>query len=122
MELSGGAPRAHRSLITSPIHPQLARPRANRFVAELQRQAEQSYNNLFTHQQLYQVAQGPTQPQITPVVQKRCRRLTESPTPCLVVDLHLQIPNMDDFVESLNHHGYLLKKGNRVYKVQTSTL
>ena len=37
-------------------------------------------------------------------------------------DLHLTIPNMDEFVESLNHHGYLLKKGHRVYKVQTTGL
>jgi hypothetical protein len=29
-----------------------------RFVAELQRQAEQTYNNLFTFQQLCQIAQG----------------------------------------------------------------
>jgi hypothetical protein len=29
---------------------------------------------------------------------------------------------MADFVASLNHHGYLLQRGNSVYKVQTSTL
>jgi len=29
---------------------------------------------------------------------------------------------MSDFIESLNHHGYLLKKGHRVYKVQTASI
>jgi len=35
---------------------------AIRFVAELQRQAEQTYNNLFTYEQLYQIAQGTAPP------------------------------------------------------------
>lgn len=35
-------------------------------------------------------------------------------------DIRLQIRSFDDFVFSLNNQGFLLKKGPRVYQLQTS--
>jgi DNA helicase MCM8 len=67
---------------------------AKKFVAELQALAERTFNNLFTTQQLYQLAK----------------------------DMQLRVTNFEDFVDSLNNQGYLLKKGNQVYKLLTSSL
>jgi len=95
---------------------------AIRFVAELQRQAEQTYNNLFTYEQLYQIAQGTPRNKLSWRVGYIAKAYSVREYCCGPPDLHLQIPNMSDFIESLNHHGYLLKKGHRVYKVQTASI
>jgi DNA helicase MCM8 len=60
------------------------------FVTELTKRAQNSDNVMFTTQQLYNIAK----------------------------EMHLQVPNFDDFVETLNHHNYLLKKGPQLYKLQ----
>lgn len=39
----------------------------------------------------------------------------------LTQELRLQIRSFDDFVYSLNNQGFLLKKGPRVYQLQTSS-
>jgi len=67
---------------------------AKRFVAELQNIVERTFNNLFTTQQLYQLGK----------------------------DLGVGVKNFDDFIDSLNNQGFLLKKGNRVYKLSTSSV
>ena len=67
---------------------------AKRFVAELQTLADRTFNNLFTSQQLYQLSK----------------------------DMQLRVANFEDFLDSLNNQGYLLKKGNKVFKLQTSSL
>jgi len=40
----------------------------------------------------------------------------------IYLELNIRVANFEDFIESLNYQGYLLKKGNRVYKVQTSSV
>ncbi|UYV65743.1 MCM8 [Cordylochernes scorpioides] len=65
---------------------------AKRFVAALTRLSEQNCNSIFTLQQLKGIAN----------------------------DLHLQIPDFGGFVASLNNHGFLLKKGPKVYQLQTT--
>jgi len=35
-------------------------------------------------------------------------------------ELQLKTANFDEFVDMLNQQGFLLKRGNRVYKVQQS--
>jgi DNA helicase MCM8 len=62
------------------------------FVTELTKRAQNSDNSMFTTQQLYNIAK----------------------------EMHLQVPNFEDFVETLNHHNYLLKKGPQLYKLQIS--
>lgn len=69
-----------------------SRAQSKRFVAELSRISEREYNSLFTVEQMRRIAK----------------------------DLRLQIRNFDDFVFSLNNQGFLLKKGPRVYQLQTS--
>ncbi|CAH2255317.1 DNA helicase MCM8 isoform X1 [Pelobates cultripes] len=67
------------------------RSQAKKFVSALNRIAERTYNNLFEFQQLRQIAK----------------------------DLQIQIADFESFVSSLNDQGYLLKKGPRVYQLQT---
>lgn len=69
-----------------------SRAQSKRFVAELSRISEREYNSLFTVEQMRRIAK----------------------------DLRLQIRSFDDFVYSLNNQGFLLKKGPRVYQLQTS--
>lgn len=69
-----------------------SRAQSKRFVAELSRISEREYNSLFTVEQMRRIAK----------------------------DLRLQIRNFDDFLFSLNNQGFLLKKGPRVYQLQTS--
>nr|QIC49968.1 DNA helicase MCM8 [Actinia equina] len=64
-----------------------------RFIAELGRIADREYNSIFTIDQMRAVAK----------------------------DLHLQIPSFEDFIYSLNNQGFLLKKGARVYQLQTAS-
>ncbi|CAB3979134.1 DNA helicase MCM8-like [Paramuricea clavata] len=66
---------------------------AKRFVAELERISELEYNSLFTIDQMKQIAK----------------------------DLKLGISGFDDFIYSLNNQNFLLKKGARVYQLQTSS-
>ena len=68
------------------------RTHTHRFVAELNRIAGETYNSLFTLQQLRGIAG----------------------------DMGLRIDGFEDFVDSLNNQGYLLKKGARVYQLQTA--
>ncbi|XP_029211666.1 DNA helicase MCM8-like [Acropora muricata] len=70
-----------------------SRAQSKRFVAELSRVSEREYNSLFTVDQMRGIAK----------------------------DLRLQIRNFEDFVYSLNNQGFLLKKGPRVYQLQTSS-
>jgi len=69
-----------------------SRAQSKRFIAELSRVSEREYNSLFTVEQMRSIAK----------------------------DLRLQIRSFDDFVYSLNNQGFLLKKGPRVYQLQTS--
>ncbi|KAJ7321481.1 DNA replication licensing factor mcm8 [Desmophyllum pertusum] len=70
-----------------------SRAQSKRFVAELSRVSEREYNSLFTIEQMRRIAK----------------------------DLRLQIRSFDDFVYSLNNQGFLLKKGPRVFQLQTSS-
>ncbi|XP_028409648.1 DNA helicase MCM8-like isoform X2 [Dendronephthya gigantea] len=66
---------------------------AKRFIAELKRISELEYNALFTVNQMRKIAK----------------------------DLRLGITEFEDFICSLNNHNYLLKKGARIYQLQTSS-
>ncbi|XP_052800629.1 DNA helicase MCM8-like isoform X2 [Mya arenaria] len=63
-----------------------------KFIAGLQRISEQTYNSIFTIQQMQQIAR----------------------------DLGLTIPDFGSFLGSLNNQGFLLKKGPKVYQLQTA--
>ncbi|KAM4695002.1 DNA helicase MCM8 isoform 2-T2 [Discoglossus pictus] len=67
------------------------RSQAKKFVSALNRIAERTYNNLFEFQQLRQIAN----------------------------EVQIQVADFESFVGSLNDQGYLLKKGPRVYQLQT---
>uniref|UniRef100_A0A8C2T597 DNA helicase MCM8 n=1 Tax=Coturnix japonica TaxID=93934 RepID=A0A8C2T597_COTJA len=67
------------------------RSQAKRFVSALNSIAEKTYNNLFDLQQLRQVAK----------------------------ELQIRVFDFESFIESLNDQGYLLKKGLRLYQLQT---
>ncbi|XP_069464372.1 DNA helicase MCM8 [Ambystoma mexicanum] len=67
------------------------RSQAKRFVSALNGIAERTYNNLFEFQQLRQIAK----------------------------EVQIQVADFDSFIGSLNDQGYLLKKGPKVYQLQT---
>uniref|UniRef100_A0A8C8VKP9 DNA helicase MCM8 n=1 Tax=Pelusios castaneus TaxID=367368 RepID=A0A8C8VKP9_9SAUR len=67
------------------------RSQAKKFVSALNNIAERTYNNLFEFQQLRQIAK----------------------------ELQIKVLDFESFVGSLNDQGYLLKKGPRVYQLQT---
>ncbi|XP_009862688.1 PREDICTED: DNA helicase MCM8, partial [Apaloderma vittatum] len=67
------------------------RSQAKRFVSALNGIAERTYNNLFDLQQLRQIAK----------------------------ELQIRVSDFESFIGSLNDQGYLLKKGPRVYQLQT---
>ncbi|NXR66561.1 MCM8 helicase, partial [Rhadina sibilatrix] len=67
------------------------RSQAKRFVSALSSLAERTYNNLFDLQQLRNIAR----------------------------ELHIRVSDFESFIGSLNDQGYLLKKGSRVYQLQT---
>ncbi|KFO96941.1 DNA helicase MCM8 [Calypte anna] len=67
------------------------RSQAKRFVSALNSIAERTYNNLFDLQQLRQIAK----------------------------ELQIRVTDFEGFIGSLNDQGYLLKKGPRVYQLQT---
>ncbi|XP_053316387.1 DNA helicase MCM8 isoform X2 [Spea bombifrons] len=67
------------------------RSKAKKFVSALNRIAERTYNNLFEFQQLRQIAK----------------------------EVQIQVSDFESFVGSLNDQGYLLKKGPKVYQLQT---
>ncbi|XP_030855456.1 DNA helicase MCM8 [Strongylocentrotus purpuratus] len=66
---------------------------AKRFVAVLNKVAERTYNNIFTMQHLRELAQ----------------------------EANIQVPDFDGFIASLNNQNYLLKKGPRVFQLQTAS-
>ncbi|CAG5115856.1 unnamed protein product, partial [Candidula unifasciata] len=67
------------------------RSQPKRFVSALQKIAEQTYNSIFTVQQMRQISK----------------------------DIGMQIPDLEGFITSLNNQGFLLKKGPKVYQLQT---
>ncbi|XP_010209929.1 PREDICTED: DNA helicase MCM8 [Tinamus guttatus] len=67
------------------------RSQAKRFVSALNNIAERTYNNLFELQQLRQIAN----------------------------ELQIRVSDFESFIGSLNDQGYLLKKGSRIYQLQT---
>ncbi|XP_062427432.1 DNA helicase MCM8 isoform X2 [Rhea pennata] len=67
------------------------RSQAKRFISALNNIAERTYNNLFELQQLRQIAK----------------------------ELQIRVSDFESFIGSLNDQGYLLKKGSRVYQLQT---
>ncbi|KAM6084691.1 DNA helicase MCM8 isoform 3-T3 [Theristicus caerulescens] len=67
------------------------RSQAKRFVSALNSIAERTYNNLFDLQQLRQIGK----------------------------ELQIRVSDFESFIGSLNDQGYLLKKGSRVYQLQT---
>lgn len=68
------------------------RSQPKKFVAALQKIAEQTYNSIFTVPQLRQISK----------------------------DIGLNIMDFEGFISSLNNQGYLLKKGSKVYQLQTA--
>ncbi|XP_054429998.1 DNA helicase MCM8 isoform X3 [Pteronotus mesoamericanus] len=67
------------------------RSAAKRFISALNNIAERTYNNLFQFHQLRQIAK----------------------------ELNIQVADFENFIGSLNEQGYLLKKGPKVYQLQT---
>ncbi|XP_059561579.1 DNA helicase MCM8 isoform X2 [Myotis daubentonii] len=67
------------------------RSTAKRFISALNNIAERTYNNLFQFHQLRQIAR----------------------------ELNIQVADFENFIGSLNEQGYLLKKGPKVYQLQT---
>ncbi|EPY79156.1 hypothetical protein CB1_000951027 [Camelus ferus] len=67
------------------------RSTAKRFISALNNIAERTYNNLFQFHQLRQIAK----------------------------ELNIQVADFEHFIGSLNDQGYLLKKGPKVYQLQT---
>lgn len=67
------------------------RSQAKRFVAALNKIAEQTYKTVFEFQQLKEIAR----------------------------EIQVQVSDFDGFIHSLNDQGYLLKKGPRLYQLQT---
>ncbi|XP_072163403.1 DNA helicase MCM8-like [Diadema setosum] len=70
-----------------------SKSQAKKFVAILNRVAERTYNNIFTVQQMRELAK----------------------------EVHIQVSDFEGFVSSLNNQNYLLKKGPRVYQLQTTS-
>ncbi|XP_072024490.1 DNA helicase MCM8-like [Amphiura filiformis] len=70
-----------------------SRSQAKKFVALLNQVAERTYNSIFTVQQMREIAR----------------------------DGGIQVPDFEGFVASLNNQSYLLKKGPRVYQLQTTS-
>ena len=68
------------------------RSQAKRFIAELNRIADTTFNSLFSVPQMKDIARK----------------------------MGLQVSSLDDLLSSLNNQGYLLKKGPRMYQLQTS--
>ncbi|XP_046848188.1 DNA helicase MCM8-like [Xenia sp. Carnegie-2017] len=66
---------------------------AKRFISELERISQLEYNSLFTMDQMRHIA----------------------------MDLKLGVSGFEDFIYSLNNQNFLLKKGARVYQLQTSS-
>uniref|UniRef100_A0A6I8PEL4 DNA helicase MCM8 n=1 Tax=Ornithorhynchus anatinus TaxID=9258 RepID=A0A6I8PEL4_ORNAN len=64
---------------------------AKRFISALNTIAERTYNNLFQFQQLRQIAK----------------------------EANIQVSDFENFIGSLNDQGYLLKKGPKIYQLQT---
>lgn len=99
---------------------------AKRFVAELHRIAESTYNNMFTKQQLQQIAQdlslavcgcGFSFSLFWHYLLCSDVRLFCS---CWLHPKPMQTGRFSEFLASLNHQGYLLQKGARTYQLQTS--
>ncbi|XP_003953726.3 DNA helicase MCM8 isoform X2 [Pan troglodytes] len=67
------------------------RSTAKRFISALNNVAERTYNNIFQFHQLRQIAK----------------------------ELNIQVADFENFIGSLNDQGYLLKKGPKVYQLQT---
>lgn len=67
------------------------RSTAKRFISALNGIAERTYNNLFQFHQLRQIAK----------------------------ELNIQVADFENFIGSLNDQGFLLKKGPKVYQLQT---
>nr|XP_012310837.1 DNA helicase MCM8 isoform X1 [Aotus nancymaae]XP_012310838.1 DNA helicase MCM8 isoform X1 [Aotus nancymaae] len=67
------------------------RSTAKRFISALNNIAERTYNNVFQFHQLRQIAK----------------------------ELNIQVADFENFIGSLNDQGYLLKKGPKVYQLQT---
>ncbi|ESO83521.1 hypothetical protein LOTGIDRAFT_207337 [Lottia gigantea] len=67
------------------------RSKPKKFIAALQRIAEQTYNSIFTVDQIRQIAK----------------------------DINILVTDFEGFISSLNNQGFLLKKGQRVYQLQT---
>uniref|UniRef100_A0A8C5VVN7 DNA helicase MCM8 n=1 Tax=Microcebus murinus TaxID=30608 RepID=A0A8C5VVN7_MICMU len=67
------------------------RSSAKRFISALNNIAERTYNNLFQFHQLRQIAK----------------------------ELNIQVADFEHFIGSLNDQGYLLKKGPKVFQLQT---
>lgn len=65
---------------------------AKKMIAALTRVSDQTYNSMFTVQQMRDIA-------------KEC---------------NIQVRDFEDFISSLNNQGFLLKKGPRVYHLQTT--
>ncbi|XP_060580099.1 DNA helicase MCM8-like [Ruditapes philippinarum] len=68
------------------------RSQPKKFVAALQRISDQTYNSIFTVQQMQQIAK----------------------------ELGMNILDFGTFIASLNNQGFLLKKGPKVYQLQTT--
>ncbi|CAL4067285.1 unnamed protein product, partial [Meganyctiphanes norvegica] len=63
-----------------------------KFVSALQRMADATYKSIFSLDEMRQIA-------------KQCK---------------VEVRNFGDFISSLNHQGYLIKKGNKVYQLTTA--
>lgn len=117
--------------------PLLEQPK--KFVGALQRVSERTYNSIFTIQQMRQIAQVLstisilsmfilllmfTRLVIFPTIEFKMKLCTYFPyyvCQCgLFQEIGLHVGDFDGFVSSLNNQGFLLKKGPKVFQLQTT--
>ncbi|KAL5006467.1 hypothetical protein ScPMuIL_015273 [Solemya velum] len=63
-----------------------------KFIAALQKISDQTYNSIFTVQQMKDIAR----------------------------DINITVVDFEGFVSSLNNQGFLLKKGPKIFQLQTA--
>jgi DNA helicase MCM8 len=94
---SEGHPVANMSHFSTPQRSQMGsgmskKQQAKAFISRLNQIAEETYNSLFSKQQMKEIAQ----------------------------EMNLQLGSFEAFLVSLNNQGYLLQKGPRSYQLRTA--
>lgn len=73
------------------------------FIGKLNKISDETFSNNFTYNKLYQISKG--------------NGVQVFPNP---LDMNMVMKtDFRDFIDKLNHHGYLLKKGPNLYQLTT---